>query len=284
MRIFFKLAGGVLLLVLVVAGLVVADMLPGRLRRQFPDVRVIEQGVTTAEYYVYRGSETYQTEGADIFVQHCALCHGKEGRRGRAADLSRLRRAKGGLDLFRLIRRGITDTEMPAYQGILTHADTFRLVAYIEGLQDQTGPEQVAGDAQLGAEAFAQQGCMQCHTVGGAGGVAGPDLTVVGLRRSAAFLKRKILDPAAEIHPDHQIFEAVPHDGTPVRGLVKNEDTFSVQLQEPGGKIHSFWKRDLQSLREIEGESLMPSYEGRVSEDDLLHLVTYLSTLQRRDN
>ncbi len=48
-----------------------------------------------------------------------------------------------------------------------------------------------------GAAVFAEQGCAACHTVAGAGGSAGPDLTRVGRRRDSAWLRRFLADPSA---------------------------------------------------------------------------------------
>jgi mono/diheme cytochrome c family protein len=57
-------------------------------------------------------------------------------------------------------------------------------------LKPPTGP--VAGKAY-----FSQVGCATCHRVGSEGGATGPDLTLVGLRHSSAWLDQWIKDPQA---------------------------------------------------------------------------------------
>ncbi len=37
--------------------------------------------------------------------------------------------------------------------------------------------------------------CRRCHTILGEGGAVGPDLSVVGTRRDAEFIKKKLLHP-----------------------------------------------------------------------------------------
>jgi mono/diheme cytochrome c family protein len=44
-----------------------------------------------------------------------------------------------------------------------------------------------------GAAIFAQTGCQHCHTIEHNGGTKGPDLSGVGLRLSAAQIKKQIL-------------------------------------------------------------------------------------------
>ena len=48
-----------------------------------------------------------------------------------------------------------------------------------------------------GREVYEAQGCSACHVLKGTGSAAGPDLTDVGARRDAEWLKRFIQDPAA---------------------------------------------------------------------------------------
>ncbi len=51
--------------------------------------------------------------------------------------------------------------------------------------------------AAAGKAYFRQAGCATCHRVGSEGGLVGPDLTLVGFRRSPAFLERWLSGPTA---------------------------------------------------------------------------------------
>jgi ubiquinol-cytochrome c reductase cytochrome b subunit len=49
--------------------------------------------------------------------------------------------------------------------------------------------------ALQGREVYQEQGCASCHAIAGQGGAAGPDLSKVGARRDAEWLRRFISDP-----------------------------------------------------------------------------------------
>lgn len=53
------------------------------------------------------------------------------------------------------------------------------------------------GAVEAGRAVVAQAGCRACHSIGGAGGDAGPDLTFVGFRRSPEWLDHWLKDPRA---------------------------------------------------------------------------------------
>ncbi len=48
-----------------------------------------------------------------------------------------------------------------------------------------------------GAAIFRNSRCIECHTIKGKGGSAGPDLTTVGKRRSREYIVEQIKNPKA---------------------------------------------------------------------------------------
>lgn len=60
-----------------------------------------------------------------------------------------------------------------------------------------TGMAALPPDLARGRAVYDAQGCSACHVVKGTGTAAGPDLTRVGARREAGWLKRFVRDPAA---------------------------------------------------------------------------------------
>jgi cytochrome c553 len=58
-----------------------------------------------------------------------------------------------------------------------------------------------------------------------------------------------------------------------------NEDSYTSQFIDMSERLHSMEKVDLKSYR-IDRISKMPSYEGKLSDDQLNRLVAYLSSLR----
>jgi len=217
--------------------------------------------------------------GRKVFESQCALCHGQTGGGGRGPSLNRpkLDRAPTDETLRSLITDGYGD--MPgAWQ---LHPDEVAgVAAYVRSL-GALPAEAVSGDPSHGARVFAANGCKGCHIVGGEGEGFGPELTGVGSRRAAAFLRQTILKPAATLPEDFQ-YVAVTTRGATVRGVRVNEDSFTIQLWDAAGRYHSFRKSEIQDLRRLTGQTPMPSYEGKVTGTDLDDLVSYLVSLRGR--
>jgi hypothetical protein len=59
-----------------------------------------------------------------------------------------------------------------------------------------------------------------------------------------------------------------------------NEDTFTIQLRDQAGRIHSLSKLDIAGLEKAFGESLMPDYGSELSASELDDLIAYLASLR----
>jgi cytochrome c oxidase cbb3-type subunit 3 len=216
--------------------------------------------------------------GRRIFESQCALCHGQKGGGGRGPALNhpKLDRAPDDESLRKLISDGVGD--MPgAWQ---LHPDELAGVAAYVRTLGMLPHETVAGDAGLGARVYSANGCTGCHIVAGQGTGFGPELTAIGSRRSAAFLRQTILRPSATLPSGFQYVSAVPAKGAAVRGIRVNEDSFTIQLRDARGGHHSFRKSELKALRRLQGETPMPSYEKQIAGAELDDLVAYLAGLK----
>ena len=65
-----------------------------------------------------------------------------------------------------------------------------------------------------------------------------------------------------------------------MRGIRVNEDSFTIQVRDAGGRHHSFRKAEIKELRRLHGETPMPAYEGRIGSAELDDLVAYLASLK----
>jgi putative heme-binding domain-containing protein len=219
-------------------------------------------------------------KGKKLFQAHCGPCHGFDGTGGRGANLTvpKLKRATDNQAFFDLAKYGIPGTIMDgAWQ--LSDAELWRVVAYTRSL-GKTARVELPGDAARGAAAYRKSGCAGCHAIQGQGGSLGPELTAIGARRSAAYLKEAIVDPGATVPEEYLMVRAKPRDGKEVRGMRVNEDSFTVQIKDLSGRYHSFRKADLTSLDREPKQSAMPSYQSKLSAAELDDLIAYLAGLR----
>ncbi|MGH9334107.1 MAG: c-type cytochrome, partial [Vicinamibacteria bacterium] len=189
---------------------------------------------------------------------------------GRAADEEAL---------ASVIQNGIEGTDMPpAWQ--ISENEVREIAAYVRSL-GRVEPEKLeGGDRERGRALFeGEGGCSNCHVVDGKGGILGPDLSEVGLRRGASYLRESLVSPAAVVSEDFLQVRAV-FKGQEVSGVRVNEDSFTIQLRDPSGRFHSLPKLELETLEKGFGESLMPSYGSELTEDEIEDLVAYLAGLR----
>jgi alcohol dehydrogenase (cytochrome c) len=230
--------------------------------------------------------------GHRLYDQTCQSCHGASGRgdRAPALDTGDLQNARSDADVFRVIRTGIAGTQMPPFASF-SDEDTWQLVAYIRSLAadatTDSGVSRPTGDSAAGEKLFfGKAGCAVCHQVNGRGGVVAADLSTAG-RTPAATLRAKIVDPNAVptgrgVAAWPEVIVATLSDGREIRGVRRNEDTFSAQIVDVAGKLHLVDKLAAKAFR-VERESLMPrDYAMRLSASELDDVVSYLTTLRER--
>jgi putative heme-binding domain-containing protein len=143
------------------------------------------------------------------------------------------------------------------------------------GRPPSTAPER--GDRANGERIYWETAnCGACHRIGDRGGWLGPDLTRIGGARSRAALVREVRTASEFIVRNYEAVTLVTGDGSRVRGAVKNEDTFSIQIMDSSQRLRAFLKSDLRELTH-EDRSLMPDYpQSRLSDRDLDDLLRYL--------
>jgi putative heme-binding domain-containing protein len=219
--------------------------------------------------------------GRKIFESQCALCHGQTGGGGRGPALNRpkLSRAPDDAALRSLISEGIPPDMPASWQ--LHKSEVANLAVYVRSL-GALAPEKLPGDPDRGAKIYQSKGCTGCHIVAGSGQGFGPELSTVGARRSATFLRQTILKPSATLPEGFLFIAATPASGTAVRGIRVNEDAFTLQLKDTRGNFHSFRKSELKELHRLENQTPMPAYEGQLSPAELDDLVAYLASLKEK--
>lgn len=223
--------------------------------------------------------------GKNIFRGRCGVCHGIDAKGYRGSDLTSGDWVHGGTDaqIFKTISEGVPGTEMPSNPN-MSADEIWMVMAYLRTLASAAGVAPARGDAVRGDQMFwakEKGNCGQCHMIGARGGRVGPNLSRIGASRSVAALEREIRRPAEVVPVGFETITVVMKDGKRIRGLRKNEDTFSVQLMTGTEEVLSFMKNDVNEVIAEPERSLMPAFgPDRLNDSDLADVVRYLRTLR----
>jgi putative heme-binding domain-containing protein len=219
--------------------------------------------------------------GSRLYRNNCFACHGPDGNSIPGVDFRRgqFKRVSSDDDLLRVIASGVPGTAMPP----TTMNDSARLalLAYLRSMHESA---KGSGDADRGRVLFeGKGGCTACHRVNGKGSRLGPDLSEVGLIRTAAYLERSLLAPAESILPEHRFVRIVTREGAVITGRRLNEDTHTIQLIDTDERLRSFSKSDLREYTLLT-TTTMRSYQDTFSPAELADVVTYLLSLKGLDS
>jgi putative heme-binding domain-containing protein len=218
--------------------------------------------------------------GGQLYRAHCFVCHGQEGESipGVSFRSGQYRRASTDEEISRIILNGVPGTGMPPTN--LNPEERRNLVAYLRSMHSTGATAKGAGDAGRGLAIFeGKGGCGNCHRVGGKGSRLGPDLTDIGSLRNAAYLEQALVDPSKDIAPQNRFVHLVMKDGSSISGRRLNEDTATVQLIDEKERLVSVEKTDVRNLTLVK-TSAMPSFRGKLSEQEMTDVVTYLLSLK----
>lgn len=215
--------------------------------------------------------------GQVLYQTRCADCHGLDARGYRGPDLTAVLGGMPDERLFQTIRKGVPGSEMPP--NTLPDDDLLLIIAYLRNMNAAAPSEASSGNAENGRKIFASQ-CATCHRAGDSGGRLGPDLSRIGSARSRDALMREIRTPSEWMAPGYESVTIVTKDGQKIRGVKKNEDTFSIQIMDARERLQGYMKGDVQQVV-FEKASLMPEYgKERLNDSDLNDLIGYLRTLR----
>jgi cytochrome c oxidase cbb3-type subunit 3 len=213
------------------------------------------------------GQERYETA--------CGGCHGATGKGGRGPRLVGVKRLKDATDkkVFDTIKQGVQGTPMPPFS--LPDTQIWQLVSFVRNLNATAIDQDVSGDIATGETLFfGTASCSQCHMIRGRGGLLGPDLSDIASSRSLEAIQESIKAPSALIQPGYAGVSVVAQDGQRVSGILKNESSYSIQIQDAEGNFHFYSKRDLKELVRRR-KSLMPN--PSLSERELQDVLAFLS-------
>jgi PQQ-dependent dehydrogenase (methanol/ethanol family) len=225
---------------------------------------------------VFTGGADSLAVGRQHFEQQCGGCHGADGMGGeRAPAIGRVDRERlRSEDAVRsLIHNGIPDAGMPAFP--LAEPELSQIVAFVRSRVTPARETMPPGDPDAGeAFFFGVGGCAQCHMMNGRGGITGPDLTSAGAELTLAEIEQSLLKPNARRKPGFEVATLRLRSGAPVRGFMRNESLYDLQLQGFDGRLYLL-RRDEVAAIEREASSYMPALKS--TDADLPNLLAYLA-------
>jgi putative heme-binding domain-containing protein len=134
-------------------------------------------------------------------------------------------------------------------------------------------------DAARGKALLESNACFDCHRIGDRGSRLGPDLSDIGSRRTAERLQAALIAPDAEVLPENRFVRFVTKDGATITGKLLNQDTISVQLINPKEELKSYLRSGIREYTIVD-KGLMPSVEGKLTDQQVGDIVAYLSSLK----
>lgn len=138
---------------------------------------------------------------------------------------------------------------------------------------------QGSGDEARGKSLVESNGCYDCHRISDRGSRLGPDLSDIGTRRDRDRLQQSLLDPDAEVLFENRYVRFVTKDGATITGRLLNQDALSVQLMTPKEELKTYMRAGLRDYTVLD-KGLMPSVRGKLTDEQVADMVSYLSTLK----
>jgi putative membrane-bound dehydrogenase-like protein len=138
---------------------------------------------------------------------------------------------------------------------------------------------QTRGDPVLGAKIFERE-CKACHKVGDRGFALGPDLTGSPSSDPTTLLAN-ILDPNANVRPDHIQYLVVDLAGRTSSGIVAAQTATSLTLRRADGAEDTILRVQIAEMAST-GLSLMPEgFEKTISKPEMAGLIAFLRSAHR---
>ncbi|WP_442509969.1 PVC-type heme-binding CxxCH protein [Novipirellula sp. SH528] len=122
--------------------------------------------------------------------------------------------------------------------------------------------------------------CINCHAIGTAGGLVGPNLISIGGSSQPDYILESLLTPNVKLKEGYTTTQFLTDEGRVISGIVLTKNDKTIQVRLADGTVTSVLVDSIED--ESPGKSLMP--EGlldNVTQAELADLVAFLSALGR---
>jgi putative heme-binding domain-containing protein len=225
-------------------------------------------------------------KGKVEFVHNCTACH--------RADL--VVRVKKTPDDWRksvddMAARG-TDGSKEDLDNVVLYLDTYFATdkAGSPAATQSTAPSSTSGgpaalnssETERVKRLIVDNGCLTCHRIEKQGADTGPTLNGLGARRSADEIRTAIVSPNHRLNPDHTLVQLTTSDGKKLTGRILSQDDHSVRIIDMSGQVATYSKPELLQFTIVDTNP-MPSFQEKITGEDLDSLVRYLGSLPSVD-
>jgi putative heme-binding domain-containing protein len=249
----------------------------------------------------FQGQPQAIEQGREIYNKSCTVCHGLDGGAGEIGPALGLEGRRYSLQspsqIFGAIKNGIPATGMPPTPH-LSDEEVWKVTAYIQALRGTAIDAPAQGNVALGEQIFWGKGeCGACHMIRGKGGIVGPELTTIADIRKTASIVDALTNPLYRVQGDggaiprkleppntYQAVRVTTPDGKVIRGVLKNEDSVSLQvLGIEDNRLHLLERARVKDVS-YERTSLMPrDYKSRLTPQEFQDLLAFLTRQSRKD-
>ena len=234
-------------------------------------------------------------------VAAAALAHGFVLKLDGLAEIARTAIASGSLEKARAGIAGLASSHPTDITDLWKNRDTNSLRRELQldvflALQTATDPTvqalaaefaadpsavhrltETGGNVLRGEKVFRNQGaCLQCHKIGGDGGIQGPPLTKVGERLTPDKLVESLVNPNAVIADGYGLAAVTLADGSLVMGRIAKQTKKQLTVIGVDGKATMIPASSVATI--APPVSAMPPMGLSLPPSDLRDLIAYLAT------
>jgi len=135
------------------------------------------------------------------------------------------------------------------------------------------------GDITRGRKVFFGKGtCFTCHSVGGEGGVFGPDLSNIGEIRSEHDILEAIVYPSASFAREYETYKVVTGSNT-YTGVIAEQLSDAVMVTVGPGPGVRVPRADITSIEPHNVSMMPPGLDQQLSKEELSDLMAFLEAL-----
>lgn len=146
-------------------------------------------------------------------------------------------------------------------------------------LREQLTEDALAQADRSAGRALFSKSCSKCHTLFGAGGKLGPDLT--GAQRSNLdYLLDNIVDPSAVVTKEFRATLVRTKDDRVITGLVteKNENVVTIATQD---EVYKLAREEIAQMKLSENSTMPDGLLDKLTAEQIRDLFAYLQTTQQ---